>query len=253
MTTETSSAQREMDKMTDSRAVEILAAHNEWRRGGDGPQTDPTMLGLALDHAIARLRDPAGVGGLDLELIAEMLEAYEQHTRCDLDLAHVESSILEQATLLREASERDAAGVHTARAQQPAAGAVDDETLAGIAERSFKAGVAAALAQQPAAPALQLDAGHGKALGELMAEIFGDARKELTAKEGKQIEALHAVQAALAQQPAAVDGAMVDRFIRKYQELEPWDDVPAVDDPETRRFVEALLTAALAAQPEGGA
>lgn len=53
------------------------------------------------------------------------------------------------------------------------------------------------------------------------------------------------------QQPAAVDGVMVDRFIRKYQELEPRDDVPAVDDPETRRFAETLLTAALAAQPGG--
>lgn len=35
--------------------LEVLTKHNAWRRGGDGPQTDPRMLGLALDAAIAAI------------------------------------------------------------------------------------------------------------------------------------------------------------------------------------------------------
>ena len=34
----------------------ILTQHNAWRRGAEGPQTDPRMLGLALDAAIAALQ-----------------------------------------------------------------------------------------------------------------------------------------------------------------------------------------------------
>lgn len=41
---------------------------------------------------------------------------------------------------------------------------------------------------------------------------------------------------------------MVTRLIRRYQQLEPEDDVPGVDDPETRKFARELLTAAL--QPD---
>lgn len=53
----------------------------------------------------------------DRELIAEMLDAYVKHNWCRLDLEHLESSIEEQARLLRAADERDAAGVHTAKAE----------------------------------------------------------------------------------------------------------------------------------------
>jgi hypothetical protein len=38
-----------------SKTVEILKQHNEWRRGAEGPQTDPRMLGLALEAAIAAI------------------------------------------------------------------------------------------------------------------------------------------------------------------------------------------------------
>lgn len=34
----------------------ILEAHNAWRRGGLGPATDPTMLGEAIDYAVAAVR-----------------------------------------------------------------------------------------------------------------------------------------------------------------------------------------------------
>lgn len=64
-----------MSAMTDSRAADVLAAHNEWRRGGDGPQTEPVTLGLALERAIARLREPAVVGGFTA---ADMMDARKE-------------------------------------------------------------------------------------------------------------------------------------------------------------------------------
>lgn len=33
-------------------AIAILKAHNEWRRGGEGPMTDPTELGIAIDTVV---------------------------------------------------------------------------------------------------------------------------------------------------------------------------------------------------------
>ena len=38
--------------MTLQEAVAILKAHNEWRRGGEGPMTDPTELGIAIDTVV---------------------------------------------------------------------------------------------------------------------------------------------------------------------------------------------------------
>lgn len=37
------------------KTLEILRSHNAWRRGAKMPQTDPRMLGLALEAAIAAL------------------------------------------------------------------------------------------------------------------------------------------------------------------------------------------------------
>lgn len=37
------------------RTLNILSKHNKWRRGGKGEQTDPRMLGLALDAVIEHL------------------------------------------------------------------------------------------------------------------------------------------------------------------------------------------------------
>ena len=41
--------------MTNDEAAKVLRDHNAWRRGGDGPQTDPRQLGLAIERAIAAL------------------------------------------------------------------------------------------------------------------------------------------------------------------------------------------------------
>ena len=52
-----------MIDMTDERAAEVLAAHNEWRRyngetgvPGAPEMGDPAELGRAIDHAVSRLR-----------------------------------------------------------------------------------------------------------------------------------------------------------------------------------------------------
>lgn len=49
------------------KTLELLISHNEWRRGKEGPQTDPRLLGLALEAAIAALQagtpSPGAAGG----------------------------------------------------------------------------------------------------------------------------------------------------------------------------------------------
>ncbi len=42
--------------MPPSEAADILAAHNEWRRGEDCDMVSPGVLGLAIDVAVDRLR-----------------------------------------------------------------------------------------------------------------------------------------------------------------------------------------------------
>ena len=38
------------------KTLELLISHNEWRRGKEGPQTDPRLLGLALEATIAAIQ-----------------------------------------------------------------------------------------------------------------------------------------------------------------------------------------------------
>lgn len=40
------------------KTLDTLRSHNEWRRGAEAPQTDPRILGLALDAVIAYLTTP---------------------------------------------------------------------------------------------------------------------------------------------------------------------------------------------------
>jgi hypothetical protein len=53
--------------MSDHEAIQILTDHNAWRRGGDGPPTDPVSLGIALERAIAAMTANAGVVAAELE------------------------------------------------------------------------------------------------------------------------------------------------------------------------------------------
>jgi len=38
-----------------AKTLEVIRDHNLWRRGADAPQTDPRMLGLALDAVVAAM------------------------------------------------------------------------------------------------------------------------------------------------------------------------------------------------------
>jgi hypothetical protein len=51
--------------------LDILRQHNKWRRGADGPQTDPRMLGLALDAVVAHLSELAAAPPAPVMLNAE--------------------------------------------------------------------------------------------------------------------------------------------------------------------------------------
>ncbi|MEF2156435.1 hypothetical protein V3390_09400 [Luteimonas sp. FXH3W] len=42
------------------KTIEVITEHNAWRRGAEGAQTDPRMLGLALDAVIAALEVSRG-------------------------------------------------------------------------------------------------------------------------------------------------------------------------------------------------
>ena len=44
--------------MTKQQAIKVLAEHNKWRRGGEGPASDPLKLGKAIDTAIRLLSEP---------------------------------------------------------------------------------------------------------------------------------------------------------------------------------------------------
>jgi hypothetical protein len=43
--------------MDDDVARGILTYHNEWRRGADCAQLSPQLLGMAIDYAIAKLKN----------------------------------------------------------------------------------------------------------------------------------------------------------------------------------------------------
>ncbi len=47
------------------KTLKVLREHNAWRRGGDGEQTDPRVLGLALDAVIAFLTSQPAEKGVE--------------------------------------------------------------------------------------------------------------------------------------------------------------------------------------------
>jgi len=56
--------------MSATKCAEILRKHNEWRRGGDGEQTNPLELGIAIDTALDLLSQPKNFGRHDLMAVA---------------------------------------------------------------------------------------------------------------------------------------------------------------------------------------
>jgi hypothetical protein len=58
----------------------ILRAHNEWRRGGDGPMTDPKALGIAIEAVCGELE------AMHLQIIAERAMVVKLHRKLTLAL-----------------------------------------------------------------------------------------------------------------------------------------------------------------------
>ncbi len=57
------------------RTLQLLREHNAWRRGAEGPQADPRMLGLALDAAIEALASaPQPPSGGEVSIESHWLE-----------------------------------------------------------------------------------------------------------------------------------------------------------------------------------
>jgi hypothetical protein len=46
--------------MTIKQAIKILEDHNKWRKGGEGKQTDPTKLGMAIDLVVSEIKRLTG-------------------------------------------------------------------------------------------------------------------------------------------------------------------------------------------------
>ena len=46
----------QVGKMTLAQAYAVLAEHQEWRRGGDGPHLHPKTIGEALDLALVHVK-----------------------------------------------------------------------------------------------------------------------------------------------------------------------------------------------------
>ena len=96
--------------------LKVLREHNAWRRGGDGTQTDPRLLGLALDAAIAAITAtppsaPVGVEGVRRYLAARDAKPIRG---MDPDVIHAIHTGTEWEAELRMSDLR-------ALAQQPAA------------------------------------------------------------------------------------------------------------------------------------
>lgn len=64
--------------MTTQQIVEYLRHYNEWRRGNDAPQPDPTEVGKAIDAACEAMEHPIRVSSVCRELTRERDEAREQ-------------------------------------------------------------------------------------------------------------------------------------------------------------------------------
>jgi hypothetical protein len=64
--------------MTAEQIVEYLRQYNEWRRGNDAPQLDPTNVGNIIDAACDALENPMRVSSVCRELTRERDEALEE-------------------------------------------------------------------------------------------------------------------------------------------------------------------------------
>jgi hypothetical protein len=61
--------------MTTEQIIENLRRFNEWRRGNNAPQPDPTEIGKAIDAACEALQNPIRVSSVCRDLTRERDEA----------------------------------------------------------------------------------------------------------------------------------------------------------------------------------
>jgi hypothetical protein len=60
--------------------INVLRAHNEWRRGGDGPMTNPKALGVAIEAVCGELE------AMQRQIIAERAMVCKLHRKLTLAL-----------------------------------------------------------------------------------------------------------------------------------------------------------------------
>lgn len=53
--------------MTDSKAISILETYNRWRRGEKIEQPHPRLIGVAIDHAVKRLKRKSMIIAIDFD------------------------------------------------------------------------------------------------------------------------------------------------------------------------------------------
>ena len=63
--------------MNATECAEVLRAHNEWRRGGEGDQTEPKNLGMAIDTAIGLVERHDELSGQLSSLLATCEKAIQ--------------------------------------------------------------------------------------------------------------------------------------------------------------------------------
>lgn len=208
-----------MSDMTDERAAEVLAAHNEWRRydgetgePGAPEMGDPTELGRAIDHAVSRLRSQPPA---EAQAVAKLVN-------------RVDSDGGKTTTFIRPTS----LGMGLPLGEYPLHLHTPPSAPVGVEGRAREA------------VALALDeAGHPTEANNVRSGIdLGEYRVELSA-----------ARIALAQQPAAVNEAMVERALQAWFETDDWVALLSGIEPaaSSRSRMRAALTAALAAQQGG--
>lgn len=80
--------------MTNETAIQILQAHNDWRRGDEIAMQSPTEIGLAIDHAISELKAAADNKNIreivkaEMDKEAALRKKYENKSDRNLGFKH---------------------------------------------------------------------------------------------------------------------------------------------------------------------
>ena len=274
-----------MSNMTDERAAEVLAAHNQWRRynGETGEPGAPAMggvkeIGHAIDHAVSRLRSQPPAEAQAVEWPEGLLDRVKEAERrmeaghaprripanasdVDLLLAEIRALLeghnppfwLKPLTLAPPSAPKkiaDAVEFMESEGWQWD-GSVwhrDSPPSAPVGVEAIKSAIAELDALRNAMFKTYAAAANGADKTKLIRLI----EAERDAYEAHY--SLPKLQEALAQQPAGVDEAMVERARKARLRYFSTLPAPALENPtveQSRESMCAALTAALAAQQGG--